>query len=239
MRYFDYVKRSVPMHDDLYDLFLQELPGYDMVGYRDTNLVNWGSFDDPDYVDYSYANITEWGRKRYITPGIAINGELITTDLVEINLAIRILLGSSYFDSWENERTFVTGTRSATGRQEPSLEQGHAAKPQKRDFKDKYTWVMSPRPSTTSGPTRTCCDTGGGPFARQVVHRQAGLGWTSATRRPPARASRWRCRALRASPRWRWSGRCRRSRTRSSAIAHAPITRPTRPGSPSTTWSAR
>ena len=52
MRYFDYVKRSVPMHDDLYDFFLQELPGYDMVGYRDTNLVNWGSFDDPDYVDY-------------------------------------------------------------------------------------------------------------------------------------------------------------------------------------------
>jgi len=27
MRYFDYVKRSVPMHDDLYDFFLQELPG--------------------------------------------------------------------------------------------------------------------------------------------------------------------------------------------------------------------
>ena len=128
MRYFDYVKRSVPMHDDLYDFFLQQLPGYDMVGYRDTNLVNWGSFDDPDYVDYSYENMTEWGRKRYITPGIAINGELITTDLVEINLAIRILLGSSYFDGWENERTFVTrGPARQPGRQEPPVEQGHAA----------------------------------------------------------------------------------------------------------------
>ena len=107
MRYFDYVKRSVPMHDDLYDFFLQELPGYDMVGYRATNLVNWGSFDDPDYVDYDYKNMTEWGRKRYITPGVAIDGELISTDLVEINLMIRILLGSSYFDSWENEPTLV------------------------------------------------------------------------------------------------------------------------------------
>jgi hydrogenase large subunit len=47
MRYFDYVKRSVPMHDDLYDFFLQELPGYDMVGYRETNLVNWGSSTTP------------------------------------------------------------------------------------------------------------------------------------------------------------------------------------------------
>ena len=94
MRYMEYVKRTVPMHDDLYDFFLTELPGYDMVGYRDTNLVCWGSFDDPDYVDYDYKSMTEWGRKRYITPGIAINGELVTTDLVEINLMIRILLGA-------------------------------------------------------------------------------------------------------------------------------------------------
>ena len=99
-----------------------------MVGYRETNLVNWGCFDDPDYVDYDYRNMTEWGRKRYITPGIAIDGELITTDLVEINLMIRILLGSSYFDSWENEPTFVDrGSAGQPGRQEPSVEQGHAA----------------------------------------------------------------------------------------------------------------
>ena len=65
-----------------------------MVGYRETNLVNWGCFDDPDYVDYNYENMNEWGHKRYITPGVAFGGELITTDLVEINLMIRILLGS-------------------------------------------------------------------------------------------------------------------------------------------------
>ena len=29
---------------------MRELPGYDQVGYRETNLVNWGCFDDPDYV---------------------------------------------------------------------------------------------------------------------------------------------------------------------------------------------
>ena len=128
MRYFDYVKRSVPMHDDLYDFFLTELPGYDQVGFRETNLVNWGSFDDPDYVDYDYRNMTNWGRKRYITPGVAIGGELISTDLVEINLMIRILLGSSYFDSL-GERANVRHPRSTRqpGRQESPLEQGHAA----------------------------------------------------------------------------------------------------------------
>ena len=128
MRYIDYVKRAVPMHDDLYDFFLQELPGYDMVGYRDTDLVCWGYFDDPDYVDYDYRNMTEWGRKRYITPGVVLKGELITTDLVEINLMIRILLGSSYFDDWTNEETFVTaGPARQPGGQAPSVEQGDSA----------------------------------------------------------------------------------------------------------------
>jgi hydrogenase large subunit len=185
MRYFDYVKRSVPMHDDLYDFFLQELPGYDMVGFRETNLVNWGSFDDPDYVDYDYRNMTDWGRKRYITPGIAIGGELITTDLVEINLAIRILLGSSYFDGWENEPTFVT--------QDPlgnPVDKNHPwnkvtlPKPQKRDFTDKYTWVVSPRIYDKRTDTHVCCDTGGGPFARQWCTAKAGLvdfGYVKAT----------------------------------------------------------
>ena len=54
MRYMDYAKRAVPLHDDLYDFWLEALPGYDMVGYRDTNLVCWGAFDDPENVDQLY-----------------------------------------------------------------------------------------------------------------------------------------------------------------------------------------
>ena len=229
MRYFDYVKRSVPMHDDLYDFFLTELPGYDMVGYRETNLVNWGSFDDPDYVDYSYENMTEWGRKRYITPGIAIGGELITTDLVEINLAIRILLGSSYFDGWENERTFVTaGPARQPGRQEPPLEQGHAAEAAEARL---HGQVHVGRVAAHLRQAHR--------HARVLRHRRRPV-------RPPVVHGEGRPRGLRlregdrrqhpdgaaalaaACPRWRWSGRCRRSRTRSSATAPAPTTRPTR-----------
>ena len=90
--------------------------------------------------------MTDWGRKRYVTPGLVFDGELITTDLVEINLAIRILLGSSYFDDWTNEETFVT--------QDPlgnPVDKRHPwnkvtlPKPQARDFNDKYSWVVSPR----------------------------------------------------------------------------------------------
>ena len=36
-----------------------------------------------------------------------VDGELVTNDLVDINLNIRILLGSSYYDDWQNSETFV------------------------------------------------------------------------------------------------------------------------------------
>ena len=176
MRYFEYVKRTVPMHDDLYDFFYEALPGYEKVGYRDTNLVCWGAFDDPDIVDYDYRTMTDWGRRRFITPGIAINGELVTTDLVEINGMIRILLGSSYFDSWENERTWVTEDPLGN-----PIDKDHPwnkttiPKPQARDFTDKYSWVTSPRIYDKRTDTYVCCDTGGGPFARQWVTAKAGL----------------------------------------------------------------
>ena len=59
--------------------------------------------------------MTEWGRKRYITPGVAIDGELISTDLVEINLMIRILLGLVVLRlRGRTSRRSSTAIRSAT-----------------------------------------------------------------------------------------------------------------------------
>ena len=37
----------------------------------------------------------------FVTPGIVVDGKLVTTNLVDINLGIRILLGSSYYDDWQ------------------------------------------------------------------------------------------------------------------------------------------
>jgi hydrogenase large subunit len=187
MRYMDYAKRSVTMHDDLYDFFLRELPGYDDVGFRETNLVCWGAFDNPGagIPLYDYRTMTDWGRARFVTPGIAIGGELITTDLVEINLAIRIMLGSSYFDDWDGEQTFVTQDPlgNPVDKRHPWNKQT-LPKPQKRDFADKYSWVVSPRVHDKRTDTEVCCDTGGGPFARQWVTAKAGLvdlGYVKAT----------------------------------------------------------
>ncbi len=176
MKYIDYTKRSVPMHDDLYDFWLEALPGYDDVGFRETNLVCWGAFDDPDFIDYDYKTMSDWGEKRMVTPGVAINGELITTDLVEINLMIRILLGSSYFEEWTDERAYVT--KDPLGNdvsKDHPWNKTTLPKPQKRDFTEKYSWVTSPRIYDKRTDTHVSCDTGGGPFARQWVTAKAGL----------------------------------------------------------------
>ena len=42
------------------------------------------------------------GSQDACNPGVVVDNKLVTTDLVEINLGIRILLGSSYYEDWES-----------------------------------------------------------------------------------------------------------------------------------------
>ena len=57
------------MHDDLFDFFYEALPGYEQVGLRRTLLGCWGSFQDPEYCNFAYKDMTDWGRKMFVTPG--------------------------------------------------------------------------------------------------------------------------------------------------------------------------
>ncbi|MBX5448524.1 MAG: nickel-dependent hydrogenase large subunit [Thermogemmatispora sp.] len=176
MKYVEFMKKVVPLHDDLFDFFYQALPGYEKVGQRRVLLGCWGSFQDPDVCDYDYRTMDKWGRAMFVTPGVVVDGELVTTSLVDINLGIRILLGSSYYEDWENERIFVD--RDPLGnpvdRRHP-WNQTTIPKPQKRDFKGKYSWVMSPRWYDKRTGQYLALDTGGGPLARLWVTALAGL----------------------------------------------------------------
>jgi len=176
MKYVEFMKKVVPLHDDLFDFFYEALPGYEEVGKRRILLACWGSFNNPDYCDYTYKNMTEWGRKMFVTPGIVIDGKLVTTDLVEINLNIRILLGSSYYDSWESSEMFVKQDPlgNPVDRNHP-WNQTTIPRPQKRNFKEHYSWVMSPRWYDKRTKEHLAMDTGGGPIARLWSTALAGL----------------------------------------------------------------
>jgi hydrogenase large subunit len=176
MKYVEWMKKVVPMHDDLFDFWYEALPGYERVGYRQTLLGCWGSWQDPDVCDYDYRTMEKWGRAMFVTPGVIVDGELVTTSLVDINLGIRILLGSSYYDDWENERTFVD--RDPLGNpvdKRHPWNQTTIPKPQKRDFNDKYSWTMSPRWYDKRTGKYLALDTGGGPIARLWATALAGL----------------------------------------------------------------
>jgi hydrogenase large subunit len=174
MRYVEFMKKVVPMHDDLFDFFYEALPGYEEVGRRRVLLGCWGSLNDPAYCDFTYENMNDWGRKMFVTPGVIVDGNLVTTSLVDINLGIRILLGHSFYEDWEDQEMFVT--RDPLGnpvdRRHP-WNQHTIPRPAKRDFDDKYSWTMSPR--WFDGTDYLPLDTGGGPIARLWATALAGL----------------------------------------------------------------
>jgi hydrogenase large subunit len=145
MRYVEFMKRVVPMHDDLFDFFYEAMPGYEEVGRRRVLLGCWGAFQDPEVCNFAYKDMTEWGRAMGVTPGVVVDGKLVTNDLVQINLGIRIPLGNP------------------VDRRHP-WNQHTIPQPQKRDFDGNYSWVMSPR--WFDGTDHLALDTGGGPLAR-------------------------------------------------------------------------
>src|SRR6202451_1400188 len=143
MKYVEFMKKVVPLHDDLFNFFYEALPGYEEVGRRRILLGCWGSFNNPDICDYTYEKMTDWGRGMFVTPGVVVDGKLVTTHLVDINLNIRILLGSSYYDDWKNSETFVkTDPLGNPVDQRHPWNQSTTPRPQKRDFAGKSTGGM-------------------------------------------------------------------------------------------------
>ena len=175
MRYVEFMKKVVPMHDDLFDFFYEALPGYEQVGNRRILLGCWGAFQDPAVCNFEYKDMTEWGRAMYVTPGVIVDGKLVTNDLVDINLGIRILLGSSYYDDWKGQETFVTHDPLGNPVDVRHPWNQHTnPHPQKRDLDGgKYSWVMSPR--WFDGKDYLALDTGGGPLARLWSTALSGL----------------------------------------------------------------
>jgi hydrogenase large subunit len=176
MKYVEFMKRCVPLHDDLFDFWYEALPGYEKVGERRVLLGCWGAFNNPDVCDYRYQHMADWGRAMFVTPGVVVDGQLVTNSLVDINLGIRILLGSSYYDDWQNDETFVrTDPLGNPVDKRHPWNQTTTPRPQKRDFNGNYSWVMSPRWYDKRTGDHLPLDTGGGPIARLWSTALSGL----------------------------------------------------------------
>ena len=87
MKYVEFMKKVLPLHDDfstsstrLCRVRRSRTPA-DSAGML-------GIVPRSRGCDYKYENMTEWGRAMYVTPGVVVDGKLVTTDLVDINLNI-------------------------------------------------------------------------------------------------------------------------------------------------------
>jgi len=186
MKYVEFMKKVVPLHDDLFDFIYEAMPGYEKVGYRRTLLGCWGSFNNPDVCDYRYEHMDRWGRAMYVTPSVIVDGKVVTNNLVDINLGIRILLGSSYYEDWADQGDLFVA-RDPLGNpvdMRHPWNQTTYPKPQKRDFTDHYTWVMSPRWYDKNSGEYLALDTGGGPIARlwaTALNKLVDIGYIQST----------------------------------------------------------
>ena len=116
------------MHDDLFDFFYEAIPGYEEVGPPAHPARLLGSACRiPKCRNFGYRNMTDWGRAMYVTPGVVVDGKLVTNDLVKINLGIRILLGKLLLRGLGTaSEMFVTHDPARqSGGQAPSLEPAH------------------------------------------------------------------------------------------------------------------
>ena len=186
MKYVEFMKKVVPLHDDLFDFFYEALPGYEEVGQRRVLLGCWGSFNDPEVCDYTYQQHERVGqgdvrharRRRGRQAGHHTTWSTSTSASASCS-------GSSYYDDWEDGETFVKNDPLGNPvDQRHPWNQTTIPRPQKRDFDGKYTWVMSPRWFDKRTGEHLALDTGGGPLARLWATALAGLvdiGYVKAT----------------------------------------------------------
>ena len=177
MKYVEFMKKVVPLHDDLFDFFYEALPGLRKGRPAPHSAGLLGIV--PGSRTSAITSTRTWisGARRCMSPRASSwTANWSRHNLVDINLGIRILLGSSYYDGWENEEMFVKNDPlgNPVDRNHP-WNQTTTPRPQKRDFKGNYSWVMSPRWYDKRTGDHLALDTGGGPIARFWATALAGI----------------------------------------------------------------
>ena len=145
-QFFDYSKKITGIWDDLTEFFYAVNPAYRQVGARRMHLVDTGIFDHHDAYDATYATAAAWGDRRWATPGVIVDGELVTTDLHKINMGVEEFVEHWYYDDWSGAARHLP-TDPAGNPLSPYHPWNKVTKPRPaaQSWKDKYTWDTAPR----------------------------------------------------------------------------------------------
>ena len=106
MKYVEFMKKVVPLHDDCSTFSMQPCRVTKKWVNAASCLDVGDRFRIPMFATIATGTWTG-GESDVCHAGHCYRRRVITTNLVDINLGIRILLGSSFYDGWEQGELFV------------------------------------------------------------------------------------------------------------------------------------
>ncbi len=146
--FMDYAKKMIAIWDDVFDFLYEVEPRFHDVGKRPRNLIDLGIWEHHEGYDATYARANEWGERRWATPGVVIEGDLVTTNLHQINAGLEEFVSHSYYDDWTSgngHRPFPTDPLGNPLSPYHMWNKETLPRPEGRSWREKYSWSTSPR----------------------------------------------------------------------------------------------
>lgn len=143
IKFFDYSQKVTGIWDDVFDFFLDSNPEYAKCGIRPASMIDTGVWDRPDAYDATFKNCNEWGNARWSTPGVLVNGEVVTTNLREVNGGLEEFVEHSYYEKWDGHQ-FKTDPLGMPLSPNHPWNKETIPKPGKQSWRDRYSWDTCP-----------------------------------------------------------------------------------------------
>lgn len=215
----DYAKRVVAVWDDLVEFFYEADPMYRGLGEGPRNFIDLGQWDDPFSYDGTFANCAAWGERRWATPGVILNGGLMTTSLPDINARVEEFVTHSFYEDWTADGRRIANPL-AVGNNHPANKET-IPRPSDPNLSGKYSWSTAPRWDRNAMDTGAYSRLWTTAMANKMPHRRfiepTGQGLRLAVPRAglPAAELEWQL-----PERW---GTFERTRARAYALAYATL----------------
>ena len=142
-QFFDYAKKCVGIWDDIFDFFYECDIRFFECGRLSPTMIDFGQWDHEDYYDATYANCNTWGEHRWSTPGVLIDGRLVTTRLTDINVGLEEFVEHSYYEKWD-DYPFKTDPLGNPLSPNHPWNKTTIPRPGSQNWKERYSWATTP-----------------------------------------------------------------------------------------------
>lgn len=171
MKQFDMAKKAIGIWEDITAFFYEANPEYQKVGTRPMNFADTGIWDDPFAYDATYEHCDEWGERRWATPGVIIDGQLVTSKLRQINLGTEEFVDHSYYEEWSGHPHKKDPMGAPLSPYHPWNKETKP-KPTGLNWREKYSWATAPRWDRVAVETGTFIRMWNTVLANKLPHRR-------------------------------------------------------------------